>query len=216
MTIRRNPSEVRAHLATKLIDYDDLVEAVLRGYDSRGLGNDLHPSNYKGTLFHANTIEALRGLVLTKEGWHIDEPKNLAITFNSESDICIIVGTGNKYTGDEWRKPKTRSKKGAFFEAAVMQNAGEVPMRDLFESDEEYEARLLSLEAKQQALACENIYYLLIHDNDGEPVAELSKPTQLDDGWVSEWSERNILDLTIERGDDDEDGEEFDIPVSMK
>lgn len=217
MQIYDSPDEVRERLEKYGINYDDLVEAVLRGHDSKGMSSELHPSNYAGTLFHANTIEALREIVLKIEGWAMDEPRNLSITVNSITDVCVVVASGNQNTGNRWKMPKTRSKKGAFFQAAVFQNSGELPMKDLFETESEYSERLQKIEIRKQALSS-NILYLLISSVDGIPKAELSRPVSCEDGWVTEWSERNILDLTIPRGGESEDtGEEdYDIVVSFK
>lgn len=215
MPVYHNPLDVRSRLARHGVDYDDIVEAVLRGHATRSLGNELHPSNYKGNLFHANTVEGLRDILLSQAGWEMDEPKNLSITFNHGEDVCIVVASGNNKTGNPYKDPKTRSKKGAFLEAAVAQNTGEIPQRELFETEAEYLERVAKIEAKQAALSSKNVFYLLIHSNDGVPVAELSRPIAIDDGWVTAWKERYILDLTIPRGGDADD-DEFDIPVTMK
>lgn len=217
MTVYYIPDEVRQRLQKYGIDYDDLVEAVLRGHEAKGISSALHPSNYAGTLFHANTIEALRDIVLKIDGWEMDEPRNLSITVNSKTDVCLVVASGNKNTGNRWKLPKTRSKKGAFFEAAVFQNSGEVPMKDLFESEADYNERMQKIENRQRALSSD-VLYLLISSDDGMPKAELSRPVSCQDGWVTEWSERNILDLTIPRGGNEEDSieEDYDITVSFK
>lgn len=217
MSIFHNPDEVRERLSNYGIDYDDLVEAVLRGHGSRGMSSELHPSNYAGTLFHANTIEALRDLVLKIDGWEMDEPKNLSVTINTKTDVCIVVASGNQNTGNRWMLPKTRSKKGAFFEAAVLKNSGEIPMRDLFETEEEYNERLQKIETRKQALSS-TVLYLLINSHEGTPKAELSRPVSYEDGWVKEWSERNILDLSMPRGGDSDDTreEDYDIPVTFR
>lgn len=128
---------------------------------------------------------AVRGTrdILRPQGWEPDVRHNLELTENSESNISIIVSSGDKYTGIESGTPKTKNTKGNQTHKIVSFNANQY--------------RLPTMEYKVKNISLQKTWILLYHVDmkRKEMRIELSLPIKIDidDLRVSEWHQRIIV-----------------------
>ena len=187
------PDDVPSRLAELGLREEILREAVQRGQAAYASCTPNHPAPYRGICAWAETVSALRELLLPK-GWTRSDSGNLPLTTDGASRVCITVSTGDENTGRIGGSPCTRSSKGPRTASAITINA--LQMR-LFEEIRLQPDDLEEINGKMT-------WILLFHR---DPIAnelrcELSRPIKMNvDGQVTGWAERIILGSTPLGGD---------------
>lgn len=181
-----------------------LRDAIIAGERARvGCGTNMPPC-FPGSAAWAHTVCALRDQLLPL-GWAKNDEGNYPTVIAPDGSFAIGVNTGNEFTGNPFRVPKTKFPKGPATLQKVVNN-GDV---DLFG-----QPVLVTVSEPVQ------LTWLLLLARIGDAVrCELSRPSDMgEDGRVDTWMERIILPEF--RGDDldprvrlPEPGPEIDVPV---
>lgn len=175
-------AEHRVHdlgLATDLI-----VRALLRADAEAKHTTGLEPPTAEGTIRYLKTVRFLRE-ELVPMGWDIGNYKNFCRTIHPSHEFSIVTSSGDEFTGVDisGKVPCTKYPKGDLTALAVKQNAGQ----GVFDLGEEF------AEPTVKPAALENIWFLLQRATPEYIYAELSLPTRIEDGMISDWQERIIL-----------------------
>ncbi|WP_432472347.1 hypothetical protein [Amphritea sp. HPY] len=159
-----------------------LRNAVEQGAMAFKRSTKLHPITHAGVTAYGEAVRTLREQLIP-EGWKPKTQYGLALTYNRDLNVSIIVTSGDKDTGRADGYPTTKNSKGGATTQVVHSNF------DLFNdhSDDVDTAELLS-----------NQTWVLLYfiDTSNEEVRyELSLPTGMSgNGKISSWSKRIILD----------------------
>jgi hypothetical protein len=191
--IYHSPIERPSRLAELGLREEQLLEAVRRGQSARANCTLNHPLLYHGISAWAETINALRQ-VLLPDGWKRSENGNLPLTVNKTGNLAITVSTGDEATGRLDGNLSTKSSKGPRTADAVTVNAAQTTLFG--------DIRLRPEDLKDKGGMM--TWILLFHrDNETHEVrSELSRPTNMNaEGYVDEWAERIILCSTPIGGD---------------
>lgn len=160
-----------------------LREAVYQGHLQRTRLTPNHPSIYHGLNMWGEVVAALREQ-LRSDGWIRQEVGSFALTVHEGLKLAITVASGDEGTGNPFAHPSNRSKKGRNTVEAIEANR----QLELFER--------LPSEHRQEG--DERQTWVLMHHTDigrGEIRLEISRPSNIgDDGKITEWAERIILD----------------------
>ncbi|MET0965832.1 MAG: hypothetical protein ABWZ02_05515 [Nakamurella sp.] len=182
MTITYERGEARlAELGLSL----DIITNALRRADRDGAGCSLlDPPILEGLLRWGRTTKYFREGLLPL-GWSYDNPRNLARTISPGRDFAIVVATGNDRTGLADYEAGTRHHKGYATERAIIAN-GQLTF-DLGD--------LLPVGPLGPAGGADQLtMWLLLFCVDEETFrVELSLPAAINNGRITEWSERILL-----------------------
>lgn len=180
---------------SRLLDLDlttDLVvRALLRADAEAKLTTGLEPPTAEGTIRYLKTVRYLRE-ELVPLGWGVDNSKNFCRTLHPGRQFSIVTSSGDDFTGVvlHGQAPCTKYPKGDLTALAVRRNAGQ----GVFDLGEAF--ALPPVEPRE----LENIWFLLQRATTEHIYAELSLPTRIEDGMITDWEERIILP-PISRGD---------------
>ncbi|GAA4748351.1 hypothetical protein GCM10023350_36600 [Nocardioides endophyticus] len=141
-----------------------------------------HSSSAPGTYLYHETTAALRRL-LVPEGWESDELDGQPRVWNPNSNIAVVVQTGDENTGIAGtHQPRTRNPKGFATQRKIEENRQHpalfmmpVPQRTSLQED-----AVLT-------------WVLLVAIVEGMVRAELSLPREFIDGRPADWVERILL-----------------------
>ncbi len=204
--------DVQNRLAEFNLSVDSLQEAVQAGHLGFISCTENDPPTVRGLIAWAYTLRRLRE-ILIPAGWKRDDAQNFSRTFSKESKINILVATGDKGTGRVNLHPRTKSPKGQLTELAVSHNIQHA--FDGFLPREKSERLSLSVYGMT--------WILLAYISVTEVRAELSLPSNIEDGHILAWEERIILprievdpDSLEVSSTDNDPGPEFNVPVRLK
>lgn len=208
------PDERAARLFELGLEERTLEEAVIRGLSERQTRTPLHPASYPGTTQWAETIAALR-MLLIPSGWSPSEVRNYPRVISPNARIAIAVATGELETGEPGPLgPRIKHPKGAETRNAVETNYQQL---NLFQEDDPEPIADL-VEPLLQT-------WILMLATDAHQLSyELSLPLSLGaDGRIVSWAERIIfpaIEISEIPGrdrsdeDDDEGGAgDIDVPI---
>lgn len=188
---------------------EQVQDVVMAGVHARTNGTRHHPKTFPGYAQWAETVRALRDVVVPL-GWSATDKNNFPLCVHDERMLSVAVQTGDRETGTTGI-PSNRAPKGASTEQAVAVNMRQL---SLFEAEE---IPVLPSAANDTGHI---MWILLYHVAHNEVRFELSLPSKMVGGKIRSWQERIIfsaipLDETqINFGDDD--GPEFDVSVERK
>jgi hypothetical protein len=159
-----------------------LLLAVKRGDAAFASCTQNHPTLQRGIMGWGEPICSLRESLIP-EGWNRYDEGNQPYVVNSDESLAITVATGDENTGLKDRNPSTKSSKGPQTEIAVAKNA---LARTLF-GDIRSE--------RQKRSGTRQTWILLIHRDEekSETRCEFSSPSNMEGGYIDQWSERIIL-----------------------
>lgn len=193
--VKTSPRDVTDALSVLGLTNEILLEAILRGENSRDNCTLNDPPSAPGFYSWAGTVRALRD-ILVPLGWRKNDDVNYSRVVNSELNLAIAVVTGDEGTGNKYLNPKTKYPKGPATQAAVNCNQGKL---------------FGTTETPEPEAEGENGWttWMLLRKRVAEVVyAELSLPSLMSkDGQVERWETRIILepmtfDPLIDVGDD--------------
>ena len=163
---------------------DLIVRALLRADAEAKLTTGLEPPTAEGTIRYLKTVRFLREELVPME-WDTDNYKNFCRTIHPSRGFSIVTSSGDEFTGVDipGKVPCTKYPKGDLTALAVRQNAGQGVL-DLGDEFDETAAEPTELE---------NIWFLLQRATPEYIYAELSLPTSIKDGMITDWEERIIL-----------------------
>ena len=175
-------AEHRLHLLG--LTADQISRALLRADAEARHTTGLEPPTAEGTIRYLKTVRFLRE-ELVPLGWDVENYKNFCRTIHPSHEFSIVTSSGDEVTGVQipGRVPCTKYPKGDLTALAVQQNA-EQGVLDL---GEEF------AETKLDPAELENIWFLLQRVTPDFIYAELSLPTRIEDGMITDWEERVIL-----------------------
>ncbi|WP_079437124.1 hypothetical protein [Zoogloea sp. LCSB751] len=193
---------------------DELDRVVLQCWSAFMSVGPLKPKGFGGTNAWAFGTEALRELFVPK-GWLPVNPNNQPRVVSPDGKHAITVISGDSDTGNPYREPQTRNKRGSQTLRSVSYNSiqGQLfPVSSAVRRDFDLDS------AEGQSL-----WILLFHVDTGaqEVRYELSRPVNFgDNDKVDGWEPRFIMPaLSFQargsRGTPD-DGVDFDIPVTPR
>jgi len=182
------PIDLASRLAELGLEEEILLQAVQRGQAAWANCTANHPPLYRGISAWAETVSALRELLLPK-GWKRSEQGNLPLTVDEAGKLAITVSTGDEQTGLSEGSPCTKSSKGPRTAIAVEVNALQLQLfGDIRLRPEDLES-----------INGQMTWILLFHRDlaASELRCELSRPVNMNvDGQVDGWAERIILGPT--------------------
>ena len=163
---------------------DLITRALLRADAEARLTTGLEPPTAEGTIRYLKTVRFLREELLPMD-WDIDNYKHFCRTIHPSREFSIVTSSGDEFTGVDvpGKVPCTKYPKGDLTALAVYQNAGQGVLDLGPEFDEP------NIEPAQP----ENIWFLLQCATPEYIYAELSIPTRIEDGMITDWEERIIL-----------------------
>ena len=180
-TVKTSPREVTDALTKIGLTNELLLDAILRGENSRDSCTINDPPSAPGFYSWAGTVRALRDILIPL-GWVRNDDVNYSRVVNAELNIAIAVVTGDEGTGNKDISPKTKYPKGPATQAAVSCNQG----------------NLFGMETPEPELEAEEGWttWMLLRKRTGDLVyAELSLPSLMSkDGQVERWETRIILE----------------------
>lgn len=163
---------------------DQLIRALLRADAEAKHTTGLEPPTAEGTVRYLKTVRFLRE-ELVHLGWDIDNSKNFCRTIHPSHGFSVVTSSGDEVTGVEipGRVPCTKYPKGELTALAVQKNAGQ----GAFDLGEEF------AEPTIDPAELENIWFLLQRVTPEYIYAELSLPTRIEGGMITDWEERILL-----------------------
>lgn len=175
------PADVTARLAELGLKEELLLEALRQANLYRVRTTPHHPRLYRYQVMTAETIAALRDL-LVPEGWVKLDEGQYELTLNPSGTMAIAVASGDENVALVERTPSNKSPKGRHTIAAVESNRQADMFADL-------------LPAKVKTADVPRDTWVLLHNVAKDGIyAELSRPTEIsDDGIIDMWSERILL-----------------------
>jgi hypothetical protein len=201
-------------LASLGLTSEHLFRAALRADAEAKLCNDLDPPTLGGMSRFGKTTRFVREELLPS-GWKYSNFGNFCRTIHPSGTFSIVVSSGDEGTG-VWvpgQNPSTKYPKGETTARAVETN-----MQFALDLGEDFSL-------PQLPEVSEITWYLLYRVTLDELFLELSLPTAIDVGIISDWKERIILG-SVPRQDDppsvnredppnDDDGD-YSVDVTMR
>lgn len=192
---------------------EKVQRALLRADAEARQTNDLEPPNLGGLNRWGKGVRFLREELLP-DGWGYDNSRLFCRTIHPSGEFAIVVSSGDHFAGEfvPGISPSTKYSKGETVVRAVATN--EQLALD-FATDDEHQDPDVSSEAMVT-------WFLLFRATEETIYAELSLPSAIDGGTISDWNERIILPpIDRDAGEpdakdrpDDEGG--YDVGVSMR
>jgi hypothetical protein len=177
-------ADVHRTLGNFDLTVDILAQAASAGHLMLMFGTENDAPFIPGTTGWGRALRTLRDLTCYKEPWRKDDPGGLSLTINDRCRIAIVVATGDELTGNPANvQPHTKYPKGARTAAAVEANA----IGDLF-PDTLTEAR-----RKRPETFTYEYWWLLLRFTPSKIFSELSYPSKMEHGWITQWQVRIIL-----------------------
>lgn len=194
---------------------EELLEVVDAMVASRNSCTDNDPSSAPGWMSWKDGTRRLREIARPK-GLEKSEADQIPWAVDVERGIRFAVSNTDNGTGLPYpRQPQNRSKKGPATDRAISSNQG-----CLFDFDDMLGKVVpLSMAGRQPGIVVS--WYLCVYAEGDEVRAELSCPAALEGGFFAGFLERIVL-IGSDPGDgitrrrDDDDGPEYEIPVTRK
>lgn len=161
-----------------------LTTAALRADAEAKLCTDLDPTNMQGMTRWAKTVRFLREELLVA-GWDYDNSTNFCRTIHPSEAFAIVVSSGDINTGVPKANPSTKYRKGETTVRAVEHNG-----QGAFDLGESYDI----VEKPDSTKPDIPVWYLLYRVTTDAIFLELSFPKSIEDGLITEWDERIILE----------------------
>lgn len=179
--IVHGPTDVAVRLAELGLKEELLYEALRQANLYRVRTTSHHPRLYRYQVMTAETIAALRDL-LVPEGWQKLDEGQYELTLHPSGTMAIAVASGDDNVAQVERTPSNKSPKGRHTIAAVESNRQADMFADLLPVKD------LSTEVVRDT-------WVLLHRVTKDGIhSELSRPTEIsDDGMIAFWSERILL-----------------------
>lgn len=175
------PADVATRLAELGLKEELLWEALRQANLYRVRTTNHHPRLYRYQVMTAETIAALRDL-LVPEGWQKLDDGQYELTLHPDGTMAIAVASGDENVAQVERTPSNKSPKGRHTIAAVESNR----QADMF-------ADLLPVKEMNAGVVRDT--WVLLHRVTKDGIhSELSRPTEIsDEGMIAFWSERILL-----------------------
>lgn len=186
--------------------------ALLRADAEARQSNDLDPPNLGGFNRWGKGVRFLREELLP-DGWRYDNSRLFCRTIHPSGEFAIVVSSGDNFAGEfvPGYSPSTKYSKGETVVRAVATNeqlSFDFGPREHHDSAPGVEAMVT--------------WFLLYRPTEKKIYAELSLPSAIDGGTISDWNERIILPaIDLETGEPDaedlpHDEGGYDVGVSMR
>jgi hypothetical protein len=160
----------------------DLIErAIMRAAAEAATCTAFDPPIMAGFMRYGRTVRFLRE-ELVPQGWDYDSPRNFCRTISPNREFAIVSTSGDEATGYPEQTPTNKYPKGYATAQAVDTN-GQLG----FDFD--------GLSVEEPPLGDDQLAtWFLLYQIDGDVIrAELSLPSAMDEGSISDWEERIIL-----------------------
>jgi hypothetical protein len=168
----------------------EIIErAIMRAEAEAATCTAFDPPMMAGFMRYGRTVRFLRE-DLVPLGWDYDNPRNFCRTINPGREFAIVSTSGDEATGNPKLTPTTKYPKGYATAQAVDTN-GQLA----FEFNE---VGIEETPTDEEQLAT---WFLLYHVTDREIRAEISLPSAMVGGSISDWQERIILPAFSPDGD---------------
>lgn len=207
--------EAISRLGQMDLSIEQLQRALLRADAEARQSNDLDPPNLAGFNRWGKGVRFLREELLP-DGWEYDNSRLFCRTIHPSGEFAIVMSSGDDFAGEfvPGYSPSTKYSKGETVARAVATN--EQLSFDLGLNDD---VDVQNTSPENDAMIT---WFLLFRATEDKIYAELSLPSAIDNGTISDWNERIILppiDREIGGSDtenlpDDEGG--YDVGVSMR
>lgn len=193
------------------LSVEKVHRALLRADAEARQSNDLDPPNLGGFNRWGKGVRFLREELLP-DGWTYDNSRLFCRTIHPSGDFAIVVSSGDCFAGEflSGVSPSTKYGKGETVVRAIATN----------------EQLMLDFEIADAHPTVDSgamiTWFLLFRATSDAIFAEVSLPSAISEGTISDWNERIIippidretLDFASEDRSDDEDG--YDVNVSMR
>jgi len=198
------------------VHQSELRDSLLHGYGYAASCTGHNPLTLPGTMAWGFTIGALRDLLIP-QSWTLGRFNNFETVIHPTRAHAIAVTSGNSHAGDRTATPRTRYRKG---ETMLLVVTGNTQMSFAAVSDD-----VALIPDASDPSAMHTWLLLHYHDRLAEQIrAELSLPNHMENGWITGWAERIMLDpmdfstgIAINPADDDDPGDDtIDIDVSRR
>ena len=173
------PWDVDDHLKALGLNQQLLQETVEKGFHAKQSARPNHPPVTGGSNARNDMICHLRD-ELCPLGWKKCDQSLMGKTFNEESGIALLVGSGTLDTGRANGRPTTKSKRGKTAEAYISNNQ---------------QMELWPVNTVTHSVTQTTWVLLYCFDDKAELRAELSLPVAIGiDGHIDQWDTRLILE----------------------
>ena len=217
--IVKNPIAVTNRLAELGVTREQLLEVVGAMVGAKADCTDNDPPGAPGWSSWRIGTRRMRELLLI-EGWERDETNQISSIVNKQRGVRIVVSNTDDGTCSNVndRFPQNRSKKGAGTDRLIQENQGSF-MGTLDET-----LKVVPLRRDRRAPGPVITWYLCVYSEGDDARAELSCPIDVDGGFFTGFVEQIYITGFDEDGgtpvrrrtDGDDDGAEFNIPVTRK
>lgn len=160
----------------------EIIERAIRRAEAEAATcTALDPPIMAGLIRYGRTVRFLRE-DLVPMGWDFDDPRNFSRTIHPSRQFALVASSGDDATGNATLTPTTKYAKGYATACAVDTN-GQLAF-DFGDLGNETEL------SDNEQLAT---WFLLYHVTGDEIRAEVSLPSAMAGGKISDWLERIIL-----------------------
>jgi hypothetical protein len=215
-----NPVEVGNRLEELHLTREQILDVVDAMVSAKADCTPNDPAGAPGWSAWRMGVRRLREVVGTQDGWEKDEVDQIPGVINKELGIRLTVANTDDATGLklEDRRPQNWSRKGAATDRIMQVNQGSF-MGALEES-----LKVVQLKPTPKEYRPIVTWYICTYCEGDEFRAELSCPAGLDNGYFTDFIERIVI-VGSEAGDEapvrrrktgEDDGSEFDVPVTRK
>lgn len=201
-------------LAQLGLTVQQLHRALARADAEARLTNDLEPPNLGGMNRWGKGVRFLREELLP-HGWGYDNSFNFCRTIHPSGEFAIVMSSGDDFAGEyvPGISPSTKYSKGETVVRAVATNEQlSLDLGQAFEEPRQVPARSALI-----------TWFLLFRATIDKVYAELSLPTAIESGVISDWRERIVLrpfdrnnGIPAEDDQRHDDGGGYDVDVSMR
>jgi hypothetical protein len=209
-----NSSEEEAFIPGIAVTPGMLHQAVVSGEHARARCTEHHPKSARGFSTWSEIVRTLRDLLVPRD-WTIDNTDNYPTVVSPDGRTAIAVSSGDRGTGNPSLTPTTKHSKGRATRDAVKSN-----QLDLFPVT-------VSAIGAAQPGALKTWILLVNRRRSGDKkfvMSEISLPGSItDEGWIATWDARYILpeieldsDPSPAYPDDADEGQDYDVPVSIR
>jgi hypothetical protein len=183
MTIVAQEAKALDRLGQLGISYVHIERALQRADAEAKLTNDLEPPTAEGVTRYNKTNRFLREELIPL-GWDYDSSRNFCRTIHPERAFAIVASSGDEGTG-VWirgQNPSTKYVKGGATVRAVEANG-----QMAFDFGDDFVVE------EEQPSGNEPVWYLLYRVTAEQIFVELSFPSVIEGGRITDWIERIIL-----------------------
>lgn len=197
---------------------ENLIEVAGAMVTAKSECTDNDPPGAPGWSSWRMGTRRLREETLSVEGWERDDSDQISSVINRALGVRIAVANTDDGTCIEDRVPQNRSKKGAATDRAISINQGS--FMDILDES----MTVVPFPKPDGASAPLITWYLCVHCEGDEVLAELSCPVGVEAGFFTGFSERIFIlghggedAPMVRRGTpDDTDGTDLEISVTRK